>query len=74
MLKEFVKIVGLGIGSVVCAFIGGFIYDAVSDINNTLSRALREVLRAFSVVLGIIAIGLAMSFVVSLGSFIIGLF
>ena len=74
MLKVFAKIVGLGIGSVVCAFVGAFIYDAVSDINNTLSRALREVLRAFSVVLGIIAIGLAMSFVVSLGSFIIGLF
>lgn len=74
MLKEFVKIVGLGIGSIICAFIGVFIYDAVSDINNTLSRALREVLRAFSVVLGIIAIWLAISFVVGLGSFIIGLF
>lgn len=74
MLKEFVKIVGLGIGSVICVFIGVFIYDAVSDINNTLSRALREVLRAFSVVLGIIAIWLTISFVVGLGSFIIGLF
>lgn len=74
MLKEFVKIVGLGIGSVICAFIGVFIYDAISDINNTLSRALREVLRAFSVILGIIAIWLAISFVVSLGGFIIGLF
>lgn len=74
MLKEFVKIVGLGIGSIICAFIGVFIYDAISDINNTLSRALREGLRAFSAILGIIAIGLAMSFVVSLGSFIIGLF
>lgn len=74
MFMGFLKVLGIGISSVICAFIGAFIYDAVSDINNTLSRALREVLRAFSALLGIIAIGLAISFVVSLGRFIIGLF
>lgn len=74
MFMGFLKVLGIGISSVICAFIGAFIYDAASDINNTLSRALREVLRAFSALLGVIAIGLAISFVVSLGSFIIGLF
>ena len=74
MFMEFLKVVGVGVLSSICALLGGFMWEALTDTNNSLPDVIRAVLKAVAVFIGISSIVLAVACLWMLGCFIIGLF
>lgn len=74
MFIEFLKVVGVGVLSGVCVLIGGFMWEALADTNNSLPDAIRAVLKLVAILLGISAVVLAVACLLMLGSFILGMF
>lgn len=74
MFCEFIKIVVVGILSSVCVLLGGFMWEALTDTNNSLPNTIRELLKVVAVLLGISAVIFAIACLWMLGGFIIGMF
>ena len=74
MFVEFLKVVGVGVLSSVCALLGGFMWEALTDTNNSLPDAIRTILKLIAVFIGISSIVLAIACLWMLGCFIITIF
>lgn len=74
MFIEFLKVVGVGLMSGVCVLVSGFMWESLTDTNNSLPDAIRAVLKLVAVVVGISSIVLAVACLWMLGCFILDMF
>lgn len=74
MFMEFLKVVGVGILSSVCVLLGGFMWEALTDANNSLPDTIRVVLKVVAVFIGISSIILAVACLWMFGCFILDMF